>query len=596
MGNIKCKNHNMTGYLVVSLLVLVFLFPISNFLFALGVCKWDSNGVVVSNAPRIQGNDLCIAGDGNNGAVIVWSDDRNSSVSEFDIYAQRLDSLGNCLWTANGVPIVTVALWQHRPCIVSDGSGGAIIAWQDERNGMDIYAQRIDSLGNCLWAVNGVPICADSGAEVYPCITTDGYGGAIIAWQSDPGWPIPVGSQFGIYAQRVDSAGNVRWVVDGIAVAPDHDSLYQTEQQIISDGNSGAIICWQQAEDTTSSPDYDVYAQRVDSLGNLMWGNNGVAVCTTQYSSTYPMVTSDSVGGLIIIWSDNRNGNWDVYAQRVNSNGNNKWVPNGIPVCTHDSLQAYRMIVSDLQCGGIIIWGDGRNGNWDIYAQRIDSSGNYLWTPNGIPVCVKPGSQTWLGVCSDLAGGATITWQDNRNANYDIYCQRVDDSGNCLWEQNGLGVCTQDSVQEKPVIVNDGTLSGAIIAWQDSRNRFTTRHDVYAQRVGDTLIVGTKEMTDDRYQMTDIKLEIHPNPFSEKTDIRYMIHDTGFMIKNISLKIYDVSGRVVKILANESTGSGIYRVFWDGTDSNNKPLPKGVYFCILETEKDNFVKKILSMK
>ena len=47
----------------------------------------------------------------------------------------------------------------------TDGAGGAIIVWADERWGtadVDIYAQRIDGSGSPLWAANGAPVCTAS--------------------------------------------------------------------------------------------------------------------------------------------------------------------------------------------------------------------------------------------------------------------------------------------------------------------------------------------------------------------------------------------------------------------------------------------------
>lgn len=79
------------------------------------------------------------------GMILVWIDARNGSDKEgaYDIYAQRVSSAGAPQWTANGVPVCTAANDQNYPVLVSDGAGGAIITWQDLRNGgSDIYAQR----------------------------------------------------------------------------------------------------------------------------------------------------------------------------------------------------------------------------------------------------------------------------------------------------------------------------------------------------------------------------------------------------------------------------------------------------------------------
>ena len=53
--------------------------------------------------------------------------------------------------------------------IVSDGSGGAIIAWQNNgADGKDIYAQRVDASGVVLWTADGIAVCADAYDQMNP--------------------------------------------------------------------------------------------------------------------------------------------------------------------------------------------------------------------------------------------------------------------------------------------------------------------------------------------------------------------------------------------------------------------------------------------
>jgi len=110
---------------------------------------WDVNGVAIANAP----SDLdipVIAPDGSGGAIITWMDDRNSGSSGLDVYSQRVDASGNVQWTANGIAVCTASYDQSEPVIAPNGSGGAIIAWQDYRSNTDydVYAQGISASGS----------------------------------------------------------------------------------------------------------------------------------------------------------------------------------------------------------------------------------------------------------------------------------------------------------------------------------------------------------------------------------------------------------------------------------------------------------------
>ncbi len=76
-------------------------------------------------------------------------------------------------------------------------------------------------------------------------------------------------------------------------------------------------------------------------------------------------------------------------------------------------------------------------------------------------------------------------------------------------------------------------------------------------------------------------LQIHPNPFGDYTVIRYSILDTGHLIDNPTLTIYDVSGRRVKDFGQLPEIGYQASVKWDGADSANRKLPGGVYFAQL---------------
>src|SRR5665213_1904979 len=96
-------------------------------------------------------------------------------------------TLANAQWSAN--PSINNAVCnytsnQMNVQVVSDGAGGAICTWVDTRNGgtQDIYAQRIDANGSLQWNVDGVAICNALSDQYSPRLVSDGAGGAIIAW------------------------------------------------------------------------------------------------------------------------------------------------------------------------------------------------------------------------------------------------------------------------------------------------------------------------------------------------------------------------------------------------------------------------------
>jgi hypothetical protein len=198
----------------------------------------------------------------------------------------------------------------------------------------------------------------------------------------------------------------------------------QNDPQIVSDGVGGAIIAWSDGR----NPGTDIFAQRIDASGNPLWTSDGVGVCTAANTQNYPQIVLDGAGGAIVAWPDYRNGSdWNVYAQRVNALGVSQWTPDGVAIRTAANNVYYPAAASDGNGGAIITWRDDRNTDYDVYAQRVDGSGSVLWTPDGEPVCTQVSSQytpaaAAVGICGPV--GAVIVWFFNDTATTEIYAQR----------------------------------------------------------------------------------------------------------------------------------------------------------------------------
>jgi hypothetical protein len=334
------------------------------------------------------------------GAIIVWGD-KPSAIEDPDIYAQRINIYGSTQWTSNGVAICTNAAAQGNYRVASDDSGGGIIVWLDHRNNdNNIYVQRVDSTGQAKWTTDGVKIdaTAESHQSAKPAIAPDDSGGAIVAWRKDTG---------NIYAQRINPNGVIQWKDSGVSIcdAPNN----QDHPEIVRDGNGGAIIAWLDAREDADTT--DIYAQRINSSGVVQWDSNGVAI----YDSTkaYNLnIVPDNCGGAIITWIDEREGSADfnIWAQRIDASGNTKWTNNGEKV---DEIGGHsvRYDATTDSLGGAIIVHHKTNGDnlYDIYATRLDANGNWKWTTNVSP---KLQNQENATVCADSAGGAIIAWED----------------------------------------------------------------------------------------------------------------------------------------------------------------------------------------
>jgi len=84
----------------------------------------------------------------------------------------------------------------------------------------------------------------------------------------------------------------------------------------------------------------------------------------------------------------------------------------------------------------------------------------------------------------------------------------------------------------------------------------------------------------------------YPVPFSKGVNISYSIEKKGF----VSVKVYDITGRLIKRLVNGLQDRGWYTIQWDGNHENNRSISSGVYFIRLETGNFISTKKVLLVK
>jgi len=390
-----------------------------------------------------------------------------------NIYAQKINNNGKLLWGRDGIRICNTESNQYNPDLISDDDGGAIIIWEDMRSGIsNIFVQRIDPYGNDLWDENGIQLCQVGGIKINPRLTKDLKNGAIIAWQDSRKRE----GLFNVYAQRIDKNGSLLWRIDGVAAKSTEGS--QTDMRIDSDGEEGAVITWSEYRRNLNTP--DIYAQRVSGSGNILWTKSGLAVCKAPESQKKPSLSLENE--IVIAWEDSGSGNYDIYAQKLSKDGTIAWACDGIPVCAVPFTQIEPKLILDGNGGAIFVWEDYRNANWDIYAQRLDTDGKLIWDKDGVEICTAPGTQYAPQLVKSKELSTIIVWEDYRNnESYNIYAQKLSGSGGVLWEKDGVPICLTKGGARGPQLSDDGE-GGAVVVWTDFR---FGSYDIYAQRINE---------------------------------------------------------------------------------------------------------------
>jgi len=432
-----------------------------------------------------------VTGDGSGGAITLYEDIKGGNQRDF--YAQKISPEGKALWGETGVLIGS----GYREAdsffdlhIVNDGSGGAFISWVASPSSQHwqylTHVSRVDSEGKVRWQKE---------VRAVDQIISDGAGGAIIA--TDYSYDGKT-----LFLIKVDSQGAFSWGGDGVWIR--REGYEENTLQLAGDGAGGAIIVWRELESQPGPEPHNpkitnrIFAQRINAEGSFPWGQDGVLLYTTP-EDTYaeePHITSDGLGGAIAIWMQTFSGIIesgspqavlnDIYAQRVDASGNVLWQPNGVPMeITKSAAEAFPLnplLVSDDTGGAIIIWGDMRHGLTSIYAQNVDADGNIKWQPGGVEVCyIKTNASFWPQTAvSDGSGGAIIacSYKEAETNKEGLLVQRLDATGRAVW---GNGVVVTNSEHITHFISSDGQ-GGVIVAWGIGKGMFSSEKS-YVQRI-----------------------------------------------------------------------------------------------------------------
>jgi hypothetical protein len=375
--------------------------------------------------------------DGDYGKIFVWR--CNSGV-----YVQRVNSAGEVLWGDDGILVgkglVQPNSWyfpQTPIYAVSDEAGGILLTWT---NSQGVLAQRVDRTGSLMW--DDDLIASSTEVVALPAMTSDGTGGFIVAWSE-------VRNDINnIYAQRVSGTGIKQWDPAGVILSSDV-GITGGRPKAVSDGASGAIISW---EDNLR----DIYCQRIDSSGLVVWAENGIAVAVGGKRQWNHETCTDGAGGAFFMWEED----WlELRVQRVNLDGELLFEDEGIRFASPNDHSSGRL-VADGTGGALMAWVERQFRS--IHYQQVASDGALLWAEGGTSVSLGAYVRR-PEVIPDGAGGGIICWVQTYTPGWTIFAQRIAALGEAQWAPGGIPVYTQAGTSA-PMISSDER-GGAIIAW-----------------------------------------------------------------------------------------------------------------------------------
>jgi hypothetical protein len=197
-----------------------------------------------------------IISDGAGGAFVSWAEPTGGGMPSY-VWTCRIKADGRLICDA---PVRDLASTTNIYTeLAPDGSGGAIVAWEDHRDGMALYAQRVSAEGEPLWQENGVSVCTDL-PEVSPRFDAigDGKGGVTVAW---------IDGDRDLYAQVLNDSGEKQCKEEGIKL---NENVCNMPVMVSGAEQDGFIIGWCIGEED-HQPESS-YVHKVDTEGTRIWG------------------------------------------------------------------------------------------------------------------------------------------------------------------------------------------------------------------------------------------------------------------------------------------------------------------------------------
>lgn len=335
---------------------------------------------------------------------------------------------------------------------------------------------------------------------------------------------------------------------------------------------------------------------------------------------------------LHVVWYDQRDNNWEIYYKRSLDAGA-VWSVIDTRL-TDDPNWSYLPSVAVSGSNVHVVWEDDRDGNADVYYKRSTDGGTTWETDFRLTVDPGPQGQPSVAVSGSYVH---VVWADyTQMGNSEIYYKHSTDGGT-TWETqvqisnaNGFSFGPSVAVSE----------SNVHVIWPDMRHGFTNSEVYYRRSLDGGINWGpeTRLTDDDNFSfdpcvaVSDSNvhvvwqddrdaneeiyykrnptgnpgieesfsvvpgingyLKVSPNPMKEGGVIKYGVVEKRFL----SLRIHDISGRIVKTFFEGARPPGSYSVSWNGRDDYDRLLSCGVYICILESDESRKTEKILLVR
>jgi hypothetical protein len=567
-----------------------------------GETSFRSDGKAVSQSlenkfdPKIQ---LLKSGD----LLVLWKENISPTTSE--IFIQKVTSKGLRLWSEYGIQITRLNKEIKEYTLNTDANGNAIITFiTKELNSANnsLYIIKLNSNGNILNGPIQVLSSADiklSDSKIHPLKDNSFY----------LNWLETKESRAALYFGKVEITDD-SIQIQKKNISKTNENVLSFESALV--GNELYVIWYSQEKQKT------IYHQLISSEGKFIWGQEGKLLTTKRGQNSYPQFDIFN-RNIFVTWVNDFENDRNIYAQLFDLKGNKLWKESGMPVIEFEGDQFGQKVVSDKRGNFIIAWIDRRFtkqfGN--IYAQKLNSSGEIQWTESGIDLGTYSNSEkSYLNLVPDEQGGAIAIFKDKREKKSEIFGQKIYSTGTYAGQILGLkSELIGDSVKVFWFAANEN--EDAIyeiqrkkvdeIEWKTlssltKGNSSTINYYEYKDYPGGDGLVSYRiyQKSKNNQQLSEtVTIEIHketgdynlyqnvPNPFSETTSISFYLPKEEY----VEIEIYDVRLNPLGTITQKIFPAGKNTVSFDA-----KRLSAGVYFYKMKAGDFVAVKKMVVSK
>jgi hypothetical protein len=494
------------------------------------VAQWSADpmqnlGIAVADGdqalPKIEATS-------DGGCYISWFDNRSGS---YCVYMQRLNALGEAQWAPNGMLISDhpQMSWLVDYDMTVDQNDNAVVVFSDMRNGtsndIDVFAYKIGPDGSFLWGPDGICLSENINSDFEPAakVTATSVGNFVFSWQRSAATDI-------LGFQKLSSDGQKMWGETGFTISGAQDHNLSAPDLAPAEGDL-AIVIWKDSTGPFWAPTTELYTQKFDAFGNPIWTPSGVLIYNLGSISawTYPEILSDQNGGAFYTWYDSPSlAEFNVWVQHVDAAGNLVLPLNGIQASTYstDRLHmnpslSYVPASDDL----FVFWVETNGGQtqYGVYGQKFSPIGDRLWTDSGMEFMGLGNDQiSFVGSGTAENSLYVCYFQSPSTLSTAVKAFRINLDGNMFWNPCLLSSETLGNKDDLLMVVN--TENRAFCTWDDARNDIG---DIFAQNVNPDGSLGNQAASPVTVNLTPLNPPIQIPASGGTFDFNVAIANTG---------------------------------------------------------------------